>query len=139
MRPFGLPPRQITRREIRTGPTFFAYCMENKLTNSQLFKAYVAEHPKKYGVTLEAVILQTNNGPEQIGAWQKKTPSAFTRRAEEHYGMQHGRIPHRCSTYNSDVESSHSLIERKLYNSETFASLPELLGKAAAYQLCFNY
>ena len=32
---------------------------ENTRTNSQLFQAYVAEHLRKYGVALEAIILQT--------------------------------------------------------------------------------
>jgi len=139
MRRLRLPPHQLTCREIRTGATFFAYCTENTMTNSQLFQAYVAEHLKKYGVALEAVILQTDNGSENIGAWNKKTASAFTRQVEEHYRMQHDRIPPHCSTYNSDVETFHNLIEREFYDIETVASLPELLGKATAYQLYFNY
>ncbi|MBI4381857.1 MAG: hypothetical protein HY574_11795, partial [candidate division NC10 bacterium] len=109
------------------------------MTNIQLFQAYVAEHLKKYGVALAAVILQTDNGSKNIGAWNKKTASAFTRQVETTYGMRHDRIPPHCSTYNSDVETFHNLIEREFYDIETFASLPELLGKATAYQLYFNY
>ncbi|MBI5379775.1 MAG: transposase [Nitrospirae bacterium] len=139
MRTLGLPPHQLTCREIRTGATFFAYAYENTMTNSQLFQAYVAEHLQKYGVSLDDVILQTDNGSENIGSWKKKTPSAFTRQVEEHYRMQHDRIPPHCSTYNSDVESFHNLIEREFYDIETFSGIPELLGKAYAYQLYFNY
>jgi len=139
IRRLGFPPHQLTCREIRTGATFFAYAYENTMTNSQLFQAYVAEHLKKYGVSLTDVILQTDNGSENIGSWKKKTPSAFTRQVEDHYGMQHDRIPPHCSTYNSDVESFHNLIEREFYDIETFSGLPELLGKAYAYQLYFNY
>ena len=53
--------------------------------------------------------------------------------------MQHDRIPPHCSTYNSDVETFHNLIEREFYDIETFGSRAELLGKATAYQLYFNY
>ncbi len=139
MRRLGLPSHQLTCREIRTGATFFAYTLENTMTNSQLFQAYVAEHLKKYGVSLNNIILQTDNGSENIGSWNKKTPSAFTRQIEDYYSMQHDRIPPHCSTYNSDVESFHNLIEREFYDIETFNSLPEFLGKAYAYQLYFNY
>lgn len=139
MRRAGLPPHQLTCREIRTGATFFAYCTENTMTNSQLFQAYVAEHLKKYGVSLSTITLQTDNGSENIGSWQKKAPSGLTRQVEEYYGMTHDRIPPHCSTYNSDVETFHNLIEREFYDIEAFGSQAELLGKACAYQLYFNY
>jgi hypothetical protein len=37
------------------------------------------------------------------------------------------------------VETFHNLIEREFYDIEPFGSRAELLGKATAYQLYFNY
>lgn len=73
------------------------------------------------------------------GRQPNPSASGFTRQLEGHYGMRHDRIPPHCSTYNSDVETLHNLIEREFYDIETFESLAELLGKAFAYQLYFNY
>jgi hypothetical protein len=86
--------------------------------------------------------VQTDNGREFGGAWtRRRTPPAFTRLVEQKYRCRQHRFnpPHR-STYNSDVEAVHGLMEQEFYQLEPFrGDLQSFLNQAWTYQLWFNY
>jgi len=132
-----LPTYQYTAREVTSGALFLAYADELSLTYANLFAERIVEHLKAHGVDMSAVTIQTDNGSEFIGSWQAKNKSAFTRTIEES-GAGHKTIPPGAHTFQSDVETVHSLMEIEFY-IERFCSHKNFLDKAATYQLFFNY
>lgn len=135
----ALPRYQITARDVRSGAMWFAYAEENTSTNAALFAVYLAEHLKHYGVELNYVNFQSDNGSEFIGSMTKiKRPSAFEQALAD-YGIHHRRIPPSSPTYNSDVEAAHRLIEDEFYECEEYHDAAQFYAKAYAYQLFFNY
>jgi hypothetical protein len=107
-----------------------------------LFGDRLLAHLAACGVKLEELTVQTDNGSEFGGAWnRRRTPPAFTRLVEQKYRCRQHRFnpPHR-STYNSDVEAVHGLMEQEFYQLEPFrGDLQSFLNLAWTYQLWFNY
>jgi hypothetical protein len=107
-----------------------------------LFGDRLLAHLAACGVQLEELTVQTDNGSEFGGAWnRRRTPPAFTRLVEQKYRCRLHRFnpPHR-STYNSDVEAVHGLMEQEFYHLEPFrGDLQRFLNQAWTYQLWFNY
>jgi hypothetical protein len=107
-----------------------------------LFGDRLLAHLAACGVKLEELTVQTDNGSEFGGAWnRRRTPPAFTRLVEQKYRCRQHRFnpPHR-STYNSDVEAVHGLMEQEFYHLEPFrGDLQSFLNLAWTYQLWFNY
>jgi transposase len=136
----GLPRYQVTMRDVRTGTMFVAYAYANDGDHAAAFAAYLLEELKRYGVDSKTIRIQTDNGSEFIGSVTKKSPepSAF-QQVLKHYEVPHERIPPRCSTWNSDVETVHRTIEDELYTVERFDGIRTLLGKAYTYQLFYNH
>jgi hypothetical protein len=91
-----------------------------------------------YGVNLEKVTIQTDNGCEFVGSWLSKAPSGFSQICESHFAMRHRRIPPHQPTFNSDVEAFHSRVEEEFYDIESFSTTEELLAKAYDYIIYFN-
>ena len=141
MNQLGLPRYEYTYRELSTGASFFAYADENNSLYASMFARYVAEHLKKYGIKVNEIEWQSDNGSEYIGSVRKKTCrlSAFGKVLHE-YGIYHKRIPPRSPYLQGDVETFHRIVEDEFYDIETFErGEAEFLGKAYAYQLYFNY
>jgi hypothetical protein len=136
---YRLPEFQYTARDLKTGVAFIAFAYSNNSANAALFAGYISNHLKKYGIELELIVYQTDNGSEFIGNVRKKGESAFQIVVEEEFGITHERIPPSSPTYNSDVEAFHRMIEDDLYEVEEFSSLTEFKAKAYTYQLYFNY
>lgn len=134
----NLPRFQYTWRDVKTGALFIGFADEKTETNAVLFLQYVGQHLKKYGIDFREVVIQTDNGPEFSGGWNRKEPGEFTVVVEERFRARHRFIPPGQSTYNSDVETSHRLIEDEFYEVETFQDRGDLLAKAYAYQIFFN-
>jgi hypothetical protein len=132
-----LPKVQYTLREVSCGVQFLGFSDERSLINSELFAEYVNEHLKKYGLIVKEGIRQTDNGPEYIGSWSAKEPSAYTI-AIEADNLTHSTIPPGAHRFQSDVETVHNLIEVEFYEIETFADRDDFMQKAYAYQLFFN-
>ena len=135
----GLPRYEFTAREVRTGATFVAFARANDGNTAAAFATYLLEHLKNYGVDLENLRAQTDNGSEFIGSITKKQPtlSAFEQ-VLKNYHVHHERIPPRCSTWNSDVETFHRTVEDELFSVEPLRTPRELLAKAYAYQIFYN-
>lgn len=110
MRGLKLPRYEYTCREVSVGACFFAYAESNNSTYASCFADYVAEHLKKYGISLAHIEYQTDNGSEFIGNVRKRTNrlSAFQQTLARH-GIHHGRIPPRCSYLQGSVETFHRI------------------------------
>jgi transposase len=133
-----LPRWQFTARDVRTGGTWIAYAQEGGISQGVLFLKLLINHIRFCGVDLKKVMVQTDNGAEFIGSAAKKQPSEFVLLAQEHLGG-HLRIPPGAKTYNSDVEAFHRRVEEEFYRIEPISSQKDLLSKAYAYMLWFNY
>ena len=138
MKKFKLPKIQYTARDVSTGALFLGYADEISLNYASLFLAMVLKHLKHYNVNLEGTRIQTDNGSEFIGSWNARKDSIFTRIAEATKGVSHHTIPPGAHTWQSDVETVHSLMEDEFYEVEKFRSKKNFMAKATAYNLWFN-
>ena len=139
MKALGLPRIQYTAREVTTGTLFLGYAEEVSITYAELFVRRITEHLKRCGIDLSATTWQTDNGVEFIGSWQQQEASAFTKAVEEVQGQRHSTIPAGEHTYQSDVETVHSLMELEFYDIERFKNRDDFIKKAATYQNFFNF
>jgi len=133
-----LPKYQFTARDVKTGALFFSFSHSKSATNSAAFCAYLLEHLKRFGIDINKVKIQTDNGTEFVGNWRPNSFAPFNYLIEEIYKAVHERIPPSAPTYNSDVETSHARIEEELYDIEEFEDLSILKIKAFSYQVYFN-
>lgn len=135
---FKLPKYQFTAQCIRTGAMFISYGYEKSCTNATIFIIQLLEHLKKYGVRLEGNRIQTDNGCEFTTPWNSLKKSGFTKVLDMH-NIIHRLIPPGASTYNSDVETSHRIIEEEFYGYEIIKSYDDFFKKAWEYSKYFNY
>jgi len=135
---YRLPRYQFTARDVRTGGSWIAYAREGSLTNAILFLRLLGGHLARHGVDLKKVHVQTDNGGEFVGSWQRKELSEFVKLVERDWGG-HFPIPPGAKTYNSDVEAFHGRIEDEFYRIESIGSYREFFGKAKTYILWFDY
>jgi hypothetical protein len=112
--------------------------MPQSSTNTTLFMLYLVDHFKHYGVSLEQLVIQTDNGTEFTMPWNSLRTSVFTKTITEQLHARHVLIPPGAKTWQSDVETSHRLIEDEFYAREEFTSYFDFFRKAAQYQEYFN-
>lgn len=136
---FRLPKYQITARCVRTGALFYSYAMEKSSTNTTMFILHLGEHLKQYGIDLSQSIIQTDNGTEFVSGWNSLATSPFTNAVEQIWCAEHRTIPPGAKTWQSDVETSHRLIEDEFYACEYFINRYSFRKKAAIYQQWFNH
>lgn len=137
-RTMNLPKFQYTFREVSCGILFMGFANQCTLTHSQLFAVYINHFLKKFNALPEASWRQTDNGPEYIGSWNAKSPSAYTRTVESMPGQIHGTIFPGAHRMQSDVETIHNLVEAEFFEIEQFESREDFFEKATSYQLFFN-
>ena len=138
MRLRGLPKFQYTIRDVRTGLLFLAFSGELSKLHACAAVGRFLRHLRAHGVPLCGVTIQTDNGGEFDGGLASSTDRGFEHLIEQLLGAQHRSIPPGCSNANSDVETTHNLIETEFYDRERFAGLSEFLAKAWTYQCHFN-
>ncbi|HXG33877.1 MAG TPA: hypothetical protein VNJ11_10965 [Bryobacteraceae bacterium] len=106
-----------------------------------LFADRLLEHFRRSGVDLAQLVVQTDHGSEFGGTWNRRHGlPPFTKLVEQTYGCGAHRFnpPHR-STYNSDVEAVHGLMEPEFYELERFrGSVRQFLNQVHSYQFYFN-
>jgi transposase len=134
----GLPRYQYTAREVTSGWHYVSFAQECTLAYSKLFAEVILSHLQDCGVRFKDSRLQTDNGCEFVGNWQRKSDSKFTEAVESVKGLRHTTIPPRAHTWQSDVETVHRIIEDEFYEVERFTSRSDFLQKAGAYNLWFN-
>lgn len=135
----GFPRYQFTARMVPEGALWFAYSHFNDSTYGLLFADRLLHSLKTHGVDLAELVVQTDNGSEFGGNWNRKSLPPFTQLVEQRWKCRQHRFnpPHRA-TFNSDLECVHGIIEPEFYELEHFSSLRDLTRKAFAYQLYFN-
>jgi transposase len=138
MMALGLPHFQYTARDVTSGLLFLSFSDELALLYATRIANLVNNHLLKCGIDLSKVTWQSDNGSEFIGSWQAKESSAFTLAIESIPGQIHRTIPPGQWTYQSDVETVHSIMEDEFYTLETFKDRQDFLAKAAMYLLTFN-
>ncbi len=135
----AFPRYQFTARLVPEGALWLAFSEFNDSTYALLFADRLLACFQKHGVRLADLTVQTDNGSEFGGNWNRKSLPPFTRLVEQKWKCRKHRFnpPHR-PTHNSDLESVHGIMEPEFYELETFARPSDLVRKAWAYQLYFN-
>lgn len=139
MNSYSLPKFQYTARDVTSGLVFLGYAKELSLTHATIFIDRVLDHLRSCGVDTTTVTIQTDNGSEFIGSWQQKGPSSFTKVVEQKYRATHKTIPPGAHTFQSDVETFHSIVQHEFYQIESFHGPNDFFNKMATYHLVFNY
>jgi transposase-like protein len=134
----GLPRFQYTARDVTSGLLFLGFAQELSLTNTTLFADYLNRQLTARGADLSGTTRQTDNGGEYIGNILAKNPSSYTTTVESISGQTHATIPPAAYTWQADVETVHSIMEREFYEIEHFTDPYDFLQKAYSYQLFFN-
>jgi transposase len=134
----GLPRFQYTARDVTSGLLFLGFAQELSLTNTTLFAEYLNRELAACGVDLSHTRRQTDSGAEYIGGIFAKHPSSYTTTVESVTGQAHATIPPAAYTWQADVETVHSLMEREFYEIEHIIDRSDFLAKACSYQLFFN-
>jgi len=134
---YKLPKYQITARCVRTGALFISYLKKKHMNNAYVFIDKLLNHLESYGVKLKEIKIQTDNGREFVSV-SKKKKSIFEKLIERRC-KRHKSIPPGAKTWQSDVETSHKLIEDEFYAFEEFNSKEDFLMKSYRYVRYFNY
>lgn len=134
----NLPRFQYTARDVTSGLLFLGFAQELSLTNTTLFAEYLNRELSARGANLSHTTRQTDNGAEYIGSIFAKLPSSYTTTIESIAGQAHATTPPAAYTWQADVETVHSLMEREFYEIELFLDPHDFLSKAYSYQLFFN-
>jgi transposase len=132
----GLPLFQYTARDMKTGTLFFAYAYEHTQLSSAIFADRILTHLGRFGITPR--IIQTDNGTEFVDTRNALNDTLFIQVVTRNRQTEHRRIPPGAKTFQSDVESSHWIIEREFYDFVKVRSDQNLVDKARAYQWGFN-
>jgi transposase len=135
----SLPKYEYTVRDAKSGFTIVAFANEYSEQYSTMLTEILLKHLKSFGIDLNEVEIQTDNGSE-FGARKRdvKTPG-FVNTIMSEWGARHNYIPPGCSNANADVESFHSTIEQELFDLESFGSREEFFCKMQAYQYFYNF
>jgi transposase len=134
----NLPRFQYTARDVTSGLLFLGFARELSLTNTTLFAQYLNRELTARGANLSHTRRQTDSGAEYIGGIFAKHPSSYTSTVESITGQTHATIPPAAYTWQADVETVHSLMEREFYELEHFSDPHDFLARAYSYQLFFN-
>lgn len=133
----AIPKYEYTARDVRTGTTFVCYSYHLDELTMARFGKLLLEHLKRWSICMRDVIIQTDNGPENIGSIYAKKDSLLSLVVQD-YGATHKTIPVASPRFNSHVESFHGIVEREFYSQEYLPTEPELLAKATSYLWYFN-
>ena len=135
-----LPRYQFTIRDECTGVQFLSFGSECCTFYGVLAIKRLLEHFKAKGVTMDQVVLRTDNGTEYTGNRLDHSETGFVHAVEIERGATHHFNRVGRPNDNADVESVHHTIEREFYELEgqTFTSLDDFLAKASIYQHYYN-
>src|SRR6266478_353081 len=132
---FDLPAVEDTAREVRSGLLFWAFSQRRSAAASSVFAARIQPHLARCGISLRALVWQTDNGSEFIGGDDRRGhPTGFPTALGD---SQQERIPPAAPTFQSD-ETVHRLVEDEFFDRESFTGRGDFLAKAFTYQLYFN-
>lgn len=133
---YNLPKYQITARCVKTGSLFYGYAREKTATNTAIFIYKLLNHLKTFNISVKEILIQTDNGREFRNLKGEKI-SKFQDIISEFQASYRSIFPG-AKTWQSDVESSHRLIEDEFYAYQIFGSRTDFFDKANKYQQYFN-
>ena len=132
----GLPMYQYTARDLKTGALFISLAHEHTRHNSAIFVDMLLSHLKRFDVVPR--IIQTDNGTEFVNTRNTLEETLFKQVIHRNGITQHITIPPGAKTWQSDVETSHWIIEKEFYDYVNAPNVGNLLKKYRAYQWGFN-
>jgi len=138
IKPLGLPRHQYSIREVPTGAVFVSYASELSATYACLCIKRFIEHLHRCGKDLSKVHIYTDNGAEFGGGEKRERDRGFHALVEKQLGANHHFNPTATPNANADVESFHNLIQKELFERESFNSKQDFLAKVTSYQNYFN-
>lgn len=133
---YKLPKYQITARCVKTGSLFIGFALEKTNLNTAIFINRLLTHLRDNGIDTSETIIQTDNGTEFRNFKSNKSTMFIDTVSYFNAGYRH--IPAGAKTWQSDVETSHRLIEDEFYAYEIFNSRGEFFRKAFDYVKRFN-
>lgn len=139
MKLLNLPKYQYTLRDTKTGWVFLGYSDELSELNARVMIDYVINFMKKaILISLESILIQTDNGAEFSGAGKRVKTASFVRALLEDIGVNHAYIPPGCCNANADVESFHNTIEEEFFDLTWVNSREDFFRKVETYRLWYN-
>lgn len=134
---YGLPMYQYTARDVKTGALFVASAYTHNRHTAAIFADRVLTHLSNHCIVPR--VIQTDNGTEFVNTRDAtdETP-LFIQVVTRNKITQHRRIPPGAKTWQSDVETSHWIIEREFYDVLKTQSPQNFTDKLRAYQWGFN-
>jgi len=134
---YGLPMYQYTARDVKSGALFVALSYMHNRHSAAIFADRVLTHLKGFGIVPKSI--QTDNGTEFVNTLDAADESPlFIQVVTRNNKTRHLRIPPKAKTWQSDVESSHRIIEREFYDVVRANSDQNMVMKLRAYQWGFN-
>ena len=132
----GLPMYQYTARDLKTGALFISLAHEHTRHNSAIFVDMLLSHLKRFDVVPR--IIQTDNGTEFVNTRDALDKTIFKEVIHRNGITEHITIPPGAKTYQSEVETSHWIIEKEFYDYVKAPNPGNLLKMFRAYQWGFN-
>ena len=128
---------QYTARDVKTGTLFVSLAYTHNRHTAAIFADRVLTHLYNHGIVPR--VIQTDNGTEFVNTRDAldETP-LFIQVVTRNKITEHRRIPPGAKTWQSDVETSHWIIEREFYDSVKVNSPANFITKLRAYQWGFN-
>ena len=134
---YGLPMYQYTARDVKSGALFVALSYMHNRHTAAIFADRVLSHLHRHGIVPESI--QTDNGTEFVNTRDAADESPlFIQVVTRNNQTRHLRIPPGAKTWQSDVETSHRIIEREFYDVVRANSDQNMVMKLRAYQWGFN-
>ena len=135
-RKYGLPMYQYTARDLKTGALFISLAHEHTRHNSSIFVDMLLTHLKRFDVVPRTI--QTDNGTEFVNTRDALADTLFKQVVRRNGITRHKTIPPGAKTWQSEVETSHWIIEKEFYDYMKFPNMGNLLKQFRAYQWGFN-
>jgi len=136
LRKYGLPMYQYTARDLKTGALFVSLAHEHTRHNSSIFVDMLLTHLKRFDVVPR--IIQTDNGTEFVNTRDALADTLFKQVVRRNGITRHKTIPPGAKTWQSEVETSHWMIEKEFYDYVQAPNIGNLMKKFRAYQWGFN-
>ena len=117
---------------------------DNKRINGAMIKReysipYSAKTLVKYLKQYYKLPSKKTHRDQNSRRWNSLKKTLFTKVIEVSFTSTHKTIPVGAKTYQSDVETSHRLIEDEFYACRYFSSAQDFLKQAHQYQKHFNF
>ena len=112
---YGLPMYQYTARDVKSGALFVSLAYMHNRHTAAIFADRVLTHLANHGISPR--IIQADNGTEFVNTSDATDDTPlFIQVVTRDNKTKHRRIPPGAKTWQSDVETSHWIIEREFYD-----------------------